>query len=162
MQTFKEYLLIEKAEILSRGLGPDMAISVNSRNINTAKIELIKLVQSNKKISPTISRDDINNEIKYLRGLYDIKSNIFYVWFSYEAVHNDIIKRLNLNNNNNIHLSFIGMRKETKASPEGALRGFIINQHSIEEINNWKDVIIKFVGRVMPLNTSMFEVYGRQ
>lgn len=160
MLTFREYLLIESAETMTMAPGNDIALSVNPRNINVAKIELSKKVKSDKSISINIDRDDVSNELKSLRGLYDIKSKKFWVWFAYESVHHNMIDKLKSDPDENIHLYF--MKQRSKVGPSGVMRGATMNQHSVEEIKSWQVAIEKFVGKVSPLNILPFVVVGRK
>lgn len=160
MKTFKQFILIESAESMTMAPGNDIALSVNPRNINAAKIELSKKVKSDKSVSIDINRDDLSVELKYLRGLYNIKSKKFWVWFAYESVHDNVIDKLKSDPNENIHLYFRGRHKKTKIGPAGVMRGAVLNQHSVEEIKSWQIAIEKFVGKILPLELP-FVVIGR-
>lgn len=159
MKSFKQFILIESAETITMAPGNDIALSVNPRNINAAKIELSKKVKSDNGVSMGIDRDDLSIELKYLRGLYNIKSKKFWIWFAVESVHYNVIDKLKSDPDENIHLYF--KKQKTKVGPAGVMRGTVMNQHSVKEIKSWQVAIQKFVGRVSPLDILPFIGVGR-
>ena len=98
MLSFKEYILIEKAYITDGSGRYDTArpISVNARNINVAKRELSKSV--GKDVSAAYG--DVDESLRQLRGLYDIRNGNIYLMFSTDGIHLLILDEFNIPKNN--------------------------------------------------------------
>lgn len=142
MLSFKEYILIEKAHII----GPPKytsktPISVNARNFNVARVELVKSVTADVSKVPTNDTDDALRE---LRGLYDIRNGNLYLMFGRDGIHMLILDAFNIPKNKAIHLYFVSTNMEITSYSDGVTDHW--NDYSEKEIKKWQKDIKKWVG----------------
>lgn len=142
MLSFKEYILVEKAVISNAGrYGVSTPISVNARNINVAKVELSKSISKDVSM---VNEMDLIDQLKELRGLYDIRTNNIYLMFSMDGIHELIMSEFNIRDSNAIHLTIF----ETRLAIGGYSASPIhrLNQYDTKDKNRWKKDIKKYVG----------------
>lgn len=148
---FKEYILIEKAEIMQAG-GPPFPVST-ARNVNIAKIELVKAIEDANDGKYNTTHEDAFEELKRMRGIYNIKNGEVSVWYAFDALHNSVIAKKRLRDKA-IHL--IIRKGEISAPIEGDIRTKMrVNPGTSEK---WYNDIKKWGGKVAKVNKKDFEL----
>lgn len=145
MLRFKQFLLEGKVKIVpsTRGMMP-FPVSINARNVTSAKQEIADAVTD--KISfVDPDNEDIKDNLKELRGVYNIKNGNMYTWFALDAAHETIQDFFKIKFADSVHLVLFTNVVIASSRRDGPIEN--LHKHKKEDIKKWKTDIVKYIGK---------------
>lgn len=127
MQSFKQYIFESVEIVVSKWFDGEIPISIKPKTLSKARVDLHKVRH--------LSKATTSNTQHLYRGIFDVRSGKFYIWYAEDALHGDVAAIFNLINP--INMTYNSKNNRTR----------LLELAAHVNIKNKQETFIKFLGK---------------